>query len=311
VPRRGGPTGPLGDGMAGVDTATEERPLVARESTRVRQQVADGDRRDRRVGDRRVDELCQGVANRSVELDLPGLDELQHIQATVPRNSVPPMISKARRTPTPRSRLLMPVKSTGPARSWRPAGCCDEQRPMTPRRQCRAARRRLSPPGGTPHCKGCGRRTAIRERVSREPSVESRPELVPESLAVEVGEFDVLRRAGVDPLDERGHVDFGLGFGQTVGAAGLDADAVGAGGRDALLPVPPGRLISAPHRRHGRQASNTVEMISTRSCLEVWSGMAQVRGRDSDARRHRQDDHSRQEVHDWQVLTIGALATSS
>ena len=29
--------------------------------------------------------------------------------------------------------------------------------------------------------------------------------------------------------------------------------------------------------------------------------MAQVPGRDSDARRHRQDDHSRQGVHDWQV----------
>ena len=102
---------------AGVDTATEERPLVARESTRVRQRVADGDRRDRRVGDRRVDELCQGVANRSVELDLPGLDELQRIQATVPRNSVTPMISKARRTPTPRSRLLMPAKKRATAKS--------------------------------------------------------------------------------------------------------------------------------------------------------------------------------------------------
>ena len=230
VPRRGGPTGPLGDGMAGVDTATEERPLIARESTRVRQQVSDGDRHDRRVGNRprRPAVPRASPTGRSSSIRARPRRAAAHPGHSAQKQRARAQMRSARPDGRPRRAAGYSCRrrARGQHVSWRPAGCCDEQRPMTPRRQRRAARRRLSPPGGTPASQRvwaahCDSRTGQSRAKRRKPA-----RTVPESLAVEVGEFDVLRHAGVDPLDERGHVDLGLGFGQTVGAAGLDADGL-------------------------------------------------------------------------------------
>ena len=58
--------------------AAEEHRLVRLEARRVRQQLAHGDGGDLRVGDRGADDVGEALADRLVEPELAGLDELQH-----------------------------------------------------------------------------------------------------------------------------------------------------------------------------------------------------------------------------------------
>ena len=69
------------------------------------------------------------------------------------------------------------------------------------------------------HGEGRGRRVRVLERVGGQPGVERGLELLPEPLLVEVREVLVVVGVGVDPLDERGHVDLGLGLGPAVARA--------------------------------------------------------------------------------------------
>ena len=97
------------------------------------------------------------------------------------------------------------------------------------------------------------RRLRVLERLRGEPGDDGGPELLAEALEVEVGQLGPLQGVGVDPLDERRHVDLRLRFGEPLGARRLDPDRVRPARRLRLLAVPARRLVAAPCRRNRRE----------------------------------------------------------